>query len=156
MDITNTPSKLGLPLNSVPGQWSVVLIGYFASALSALAGFIATAYSVNKSIEHQNQVRKQDNAIAVLPLVGVECTNNLIGQEGEVEVECIYLPQENALEKDCVINEIFENPFLKFSFMNKGQREMYNLRLLLKEREKAKSNKKDLIIFPVVYPSDKK
>lgn len=156
LDITNTPSKLGLPLNSVPGQWSVVLIGYFASALSALAGFIATAYSVNKSIEHQNQVRKQDNAIAVLPLVGVECTNNLIGQEGEVEVECIYLPQENALEKDCVINEIFENPFLKFSFMNKGQREMYNLRLLLKEREKAKSNKKDLIIFPVVYPSDKK
>ena len=58
LDATNTPSKLGLPVNSAPGQWSVVLIGYFASTLSALAGFIATAYSVNKSIEHQNQVRK--------------------------------------------------------------------------------------------------
>lgn len=37
-----------------------------------------------------------------------------------------------------------------------GQREMYNLRLLPKEQEKAKSNKKDSIIFPVVYPRDKK
>ena len=156
LDATNTPSKLGLPVNSVPGQWSVVLIGYFASALSALAGFIATAYSVNKSIEHQNQARKQDNVIAVLPLVGVECTNDLIGQEGEIEIEHICLPQEKTLKKNCVINETFENPFLKFRFINRGQREMYNLRLLSKEQEKAKSNKKDSIIFPVVYPMDKK
>lgn len=156
LDATNTPSKLGLPVNSVPGQWAVVLIGYFASALSAIAGFIATAYSVNKSIEHQNQVRKQDNAIAALPLVGVECTNDLIGQEGEVEIERICLTQEKTLKNDCVINEIFKNPFLKFSLQNKGQREMYNLRLLPKEQEKAKSNKKDSILFPVVYLKDKK
>ena len=155
-DATNTPSKLGLPVNSVPGQWSVVLISYFASALSALAGFIATAYSVNKSIEHQNRVRKQDNAIAALPLVGVECTNDLTSQEGGVEIERICQPQEKTLKKDCVINEIFENSFLKFSFINMGQREMYNLRLLPKEQEKAKNNKKDSIIFPVVYPRDKK
>ena len=78
LDATNTPSKLGLPLNSVPGQWSVVLIGYFASALSALAGFIATAYSVNKSIEHQNRVRKQDSAIAALPLISVEYSDGVV------------------------------------------------------------------------------
>ena len=156
LDATNTPSKLGLPLNSVPGQWSMVLIGYFASALSAIAGFIATAYSVNKSIEHQNQVRKQDNAIAALPLVGVECTNDLTSQGGEVEIERICLPQEKTLKKDYVINEFFKNPYLKFSFINMGQREMYNLRLLSKEQEKAKINKKDSILFPVVYSGEKK
>ncbi len=51
-DANNIPSKLGIPVNSIPGQWSIVLIGYFASVAGAITGFIATAYSVKKNIEN--------------------------------------------------------------------------------------------------------
>lgn len=98
-DATNTPSKLGLPVNSVPSQWSVVLISYFASALSALAGFIATTYSVNKSIEHQNRVRKQDSAIAALPLISVEYSDGVVEKSRDMEIEYTCLPQEKHQKK---------------------------------------------------------
>ena len=111
LDATNTPSKLGLPLNSVPGQWSVVLIGYFASALSALAGFIATAYSVNKSIEHQNRVRKQDSAIAALPLISVEYSDGVIEKSRDAEIEYICLPQEKPSKEIYLKNEILKTRF---------------------------------------------
>lgn len=156
LDATNTPSKLGLPLNSVPGQWSVVLIGYFASALSALAGFIATAYSVNKSIEHQNQARKQDNAIAALPLISVEYSDSVIEKSRDAEIEYICLPQEKASKEIYLKNEILKSPFLKFSLINKGQREMYNLRFMYERPEKSEGNKKDLVLFPVIYPNEEK
>lgn len=151
LDATNTPSKLGLPLNSVPGQWSVVLIGYFASALSALAGFIATAYSVNKSIEHQNQVRKQDNAIAALPLISVEHSDSVVEKSRDAEIEYTCLPQEKASKEIYLKSEILKNPFLKFSLQNVGQREMYNLRFISERPEKFEGNKKDVVLFPVVY-----
>ena len=156
LDITNTPSKLGLPLNSVPGQWSVVLIGYFASALSALAGFIATAYSVNKSIEHQNQVRKQDNAIAALPLISVEYSDSVVEKSRDAEIEYICLTQEKASKEIYLKSEILKNPFLKFSLINKGQREMYNLRFISERPEKSEGNKKDIVLFPVIYSNDEK
>ena len=156
LDATNTPSKLGLPLNSVPGQWSVVLIGYFASALSALAGFIATAYSVNKSIEHQNRVRKQDNAIAALPLISVEYSDGVVEKSRDAEIEYICLPQEKASKEIYLKNEILKNPFLKFSLQNKGQREMYNLRFMSERSEKSEGNKKDLVLFPVIYSNEEK
>ena len=111
LDIANTPSKLGLPLNSVPGQWSIVLIGYFASALSAIAGFIATAYSVNKSIEHQNQVRKQDNTIAALPLISVEYSDGVIEKSRDAEIEYICLPQEKPSKEIYLKNEILKTRF---------------------------------------------
>ena len=47
-DINDIPSRLGVPINSIPGKWSVVLIDYFASVAGAITGFIATAYSVKK------------------------------------------------------------------------------------------------------------
>ena len=156
LDITNTPSKLGLPLNSVPGQWSVVLIGYFASALSALAGFIATAYSVNKSIEHQNQVRKQDGAIAALPLISVEYSDSVIEKSRDAEIEYICLPQEKTSKEIYLKNEILKSPFLKFSLINKGQREMYNLRFISERPEKSEGNKKDLVLFPAIYSNEEK
>ena len=156
LDATNTPSKLGLPLNSAPGQWSVVLIGYFASALSALAGFIATAYSVNKSIEHQNQVRKQDNAIAALPLISVEYSDSVIEKSRDAEIEYTCLPQEKASKEVYLKNEILKSPFLKFSLINKGQREMYNLRFMSERPEKSEGNKKDVVLFPVVYSNEEK
>lgn len=155
-DATNTPSKLGLPVNSVPGQWSVVLISYFASALSALAGFIATAYSVNKSIEHQNQVRKQDSAIAALPLISVEYSDSVIEKSRDAEIEYICLPQEKASKEIYFKNEILKSPFLKFSLINKGQREMYNLRFMSERLEKSEGNKKDVVLFPVVYSNEEK
>ena len=155
-DATNTPSKLGLPVNSVPGQWSVVLISYFASALSALAGFIATAYSVNKSIEHQNRVRKQDNAIAALPLISVEYSDGVVEKSRDAEIEYIRLPQEKASKEIYLKNEILKNPFLKFSLQNKGQREMYNLRFMSERPEKPEGNKKDLVLFPVIYSNEEK
>ena len=154
LDIANIPSKLGLPLNSVPGQWSVVLIGYFASALSALAGFIATAYSVNKSIEYQNQVRKQDSAIAALPLISVEYSDSVIEKSRDAEIEYICLPQEKASKEIYFKNEILKSPFLKFSLINKGQREMYNLRFMSERLEKSEGNKKDVVLFPVVYSNE--
>ena len=156
LDATNTPSKLGLPLNSVPGQWSVVLIGYFASALSAIAGFVATAYSVNKSIEHQNQVRKQDSAIAALPLISVEYSDSVIEKSRDAEIEYICLPQEKASKEIYLKNEILKSPFLKFSLINKGQREMYNLRFMSERPEKSEGNKKDLVLFPVIYSNEEK
>ena len=156
LDATNTPSKLGLPLNSVPGQWSVVLIGYFASSLSALAGFIATAYSVNKSIEHQNQVRKQDNAIAALPLISVECSDSVVEKSRDMEIEYTCLPQEKASKEIYLKNEILKNPFLKFSLQNMGQREMYNLRFISERPEKSEGNKKDIVLFPVIYSGEEK
>lgn len=156
LDATNTPSKLGLPVNSAPGQWSVVLIGYFASALSALAGFIATAYSVNKSIEHQNQVRKQDSAIAALPLISVEYSDNVVEKSRDAEIEYTCLPQEKSSKEIYLKNEILKNPFLKFSLQNKGQREMYNLRLMSERLAKSEGNKKDLVLFPVIYSNEKK
>ena len=156
LDIANIPSKLGLPLNSVPGQWSVVLIGYFASALSAIAGFIATAYSVNKSIEHQNQVRKQDSAIAALPLISVEYSDGVVEKSRDAEIEYICLPQEKASKEIYLKNEILKNPFLKFSLKNKGQREMYNLQFMSERPEKPEGNKKDLVLFPVIYSNEEK
>lgn len=156
LDATNTPSKLGLPLNSIPGQWSVVLIGYFASALSAIAGFVATAYSVNKSIEHQNQVRKQDSAIAALPLISVEYSDSVIEKSRDAEIEYICLPQEKASKEIYLKNEILKSPFLKFSLINKGQREMYNLRFMSERPEKSEGNKKDLVLFPVIYSNEEK
>ena len=156
LDATNTPSKLGLPLNSIPGQWSVVLIGYFASALSAIAGFVATAYSVNKSIEHQNQVRKQDSAIAALPLISVEYSDSVIEKSRDAEIEYICLPQEKASKEIYLKNEILKSPFLKFSLINKGQREMYNLRFMSERPEKSEGNKKDVVLFPVVYSNEEK
>ena len=156
LDIANIPSTLGLPLNSVPGQWSIVLIGYFASALSAIAGFIATAYSVNKSIEHQNRVRKQDNAIAALPLISVEYSDGVVEKSRDAEIEYICLPQEKASKEIYLKNEILKNPFLKFSLQNKGQREMYNLRFMSERPEKSEGNKKDLVLFPVIYSNEEK
>lgn len=156
LDIANIPSKLGLPLNSVPGQWSMVLIGYFASALSAIAGFIATAYSVNKSIEHQNQVRKQDNTIAALPLISVEYSDGVVEKSRDMEIEYTCLPQEKASKEIYLKNEILKNPFLKFSLKNKGQREMYNLRFMSEKPEKSEGNKKDLVLFPVIYSDEEK
>ena len=155
-DATNTPSKLGLPVNSAPGQWSVVLISYFASALSALAGFIATAYSVNKSIEHQNRVRKQDSAIAALPLISVEYSDGVVEKSRDMEIEYTCLPQEKASKEIYLKNEILKNPFLKFSLKNKGQREMYNLRFMSEKPEKSEGNKKDLVLFPVIYSDEEK
>ena len=146
LDATNTPSKLGLPLKSIPGQWSVVLIG----------GFVATAYSVNKSIEHQNQVRKQDSAIAALPLISVEYSDSVIEKSRDAEIEYICLPQEKASKEIYLKNEILKSPFLKFSLINKGQREMYNLRFMSERPEKSEDNKKDLVLFPVIYSNEEK
>lgn len=89
-DINDIPSRLGVPINSIPGKWSVVLIDYFASVAGAITGFIATAYSVKKTIENQSKSRQEDNAIAALPLIQVGRVTDNRSKKCDIIVECKY------------------------------------------------------------------
>ncbi len=69
VDKCNVLSYLGLiDTNNPPSEWSVVFIGYFGSAVAAIAGYIAVILSLNV----QNKARQEDNAKEVLPLLAVE------------------------------------------------------------------------------------
>jgi len=126
LDINDIPSKIGIPPQFLPGQWSTILIGYYSSTLAAIVGFIATAYSVKKTILFQANSRKEDNAIAALPLARISCDANN-SKTCDSVLECKY---DNLESKNKVfsLGNVFNLSSARIELRNVGQREMYNVR----------------------------
>ncbi len=149
-DVNDVPSKLGVPVGSIPGQWSIVLIGYFAS----VAGAIATTYSVKKTIENQNKTRQEDNATAALPLIQVGCTQ--IAQKCDAIIKCKYDAIENTKDKTYTLGSVMSEPNARLNLKNVGQREMYNLRAKCIGCDDFLESDTETKLIPIIYKGEEK
>lgn len=131
LDVNDIPSKLGIPVSSIPGQWSIILIGYFASVAGAITGFIATAYSVKKNIDNQNEARKIDNAIAALPLIQISSSVERT-KPCDATIECKF-DNTDIKNKIFTLGAVLEPSSTKIAIKNVGQREMYNVQAKCKK-----------------------
>ena len=155
-DANNIPSKLGIPVNSIPGQWSIVLIGYFASVAGAITGFIATAYSVKKNIENQNRSRQEDNAIAALPLIQVSPIIDSLMKKCNAIIDCKFDSTKDLKNKTYTTGALMFEPNAKLSFRNVGQREMYNLRAKCVGNSNFVESDTEIELLPIVYKDEEK
>lgn len=154
LDVNNIPSKLGVPVDSIPGQWSIVLIGYFASVAGAITGFIATAYSVKKNIENQNESRQEDNAIAALPLIQVNLIADSHLEKCNAVVECKFDAAKDLKNKTYTTGALMFEPSAKLSLKNVGQREMYNLCAKCVGNGNFVESDTEIKLLPVVYKDE--
>lgn len=156
LDTNDMPSKLGVPVNSIPGQWSIVLIGYFASVAGAITGFIATAYSVKKTIENQNKSRQEDNAIAALPLIQVGRIADNHSKKCDAIIECKYDAVKDLKNKTYTTGAVMFEPNAKLSLKNVGQREMYNLRAKCIGYGNFIESDTEIDLLPIIYKDEEK
>lgn len=156
LDVKDIPSKLGVPINSIPGRWSIILIDYFASVAGAITGFIATAYSVKKTIENQNKSRQEDNAIAALPLIQVGRVDDNHSKKCDTIVECKYDAVKDLENKTYTTGAVMFEPNAKLSLKNVGQREMYNLRAKCIDYGNFIESDTEIDLLPIIYKDEEK
>lgn len=152
LDVNNIPSKIGIPVQFLPGQWSIILIGCYSSVLAALVGFIATAYSVKKTILFQSESRKEDNAIAALPLLRVEKEVEH-SRPCDTTVKCLF-DSISSKNKTYAPESFLGVNSAKLLLKNVGQREMYNVRAKCIKNGYFREidNYKELV--PIIYKDD--
>lgn len=118
-----------------PSEWSIAFIGYFGSAVAAIAGYIAVILSLNI----QNKARREDNAKDVLPLLAAE-------------------PYYGAVSKPVIVTNgdykaaspnVVTGGILKLQ--NVGMREMYNLEVINLRSDKFDNVTVRTTITPILY-----
>lgn len=150
LDKTNFFSNLGLiEHNNPPSEWSLVFVGYFGSAVSAVAGYIAVMLSLNI----QEKSRKEEQTKEVLPLLSVTCTKSDSGWDRAI----IYLKhniQSNVQDSSAMNTSCDHRSPSGILLTNVGMREMYDVRIVRVESNFFSSLSVPTELTPILYKDD--
>ncbi len=116
VDGTNWFTQLGIRgiINQEPSAWTSAFLGYFASALAAVAGYFAVLITIYK----QEESRHEDKRKEVLPLIEVKTANKNTGRADISKIITnIPISDTNLNPSNGAILEL----------KNVGMREMYDV-----------------------------
>ena len=71
-DVLDVPTRMGLISPENSREWLDNIVGYFGIIAGAFIGFFSAIIPVKITLERQEEVRKEDNAKRVLPLVKID------------------------------------------------------------------------------------
>lgn len=149
LDKFNVLSYLGfIDSDNLPSEWSIAFIGYFGSAVAAIAGYIAVILSLNI----QNKARREDNAKEVLPLISAltTCSNGL-------DRSIIYLKHAIQLKNEGSSNDKTTSKHLSrkgILLKNVGMREMYDVEIMGIESDFFTTSSVPVELAPILYKGD--
>lgn len=142
LDVTDSPSKLGIVNSENSKEWLNFSINYFGAIAASFIGFIGAIMAVSMTMEKQNEFRKETSRKNVLPLIKVKANTAAINIEKSIPPIIEPPKEEQAML------------LIAISFKNVGQREMYDIWL---GGIKCGSEESDNYceIAPILYKGDK-
>lgn len=150
LDKFNVLSYLGfIDPDNPPSEWSIAFIGYFGSAVAAIAGYIAVILSLNI----QNKARREDNAKEVLPLISALPTACDTGWNRSVIYlkHIIHSKDGVSTDDNKTSSHLSRDGIL---LKNVGMREMYSVEIVGVESEFFTTSLKPIQLAPILYKNN--
>lgn len=113
-DALDVPTRMGLVSPENSREWLDNIVGYFGIIAGAFIGFFSAMIPVKITLERQEEIRREDNAKRVLPLVKIDTWQP--SQLGDPVIEKIDFDKGNNTSIG-----------LYFAIQNVGLREMYDV-----------------------------